>query len=381
MRLGVYALGLLLVVVGVVCVAIGSQIIRLEQGWTEVIAGSVAGSAGFIILVLGVMIARLDALGDAIREWGVVERLHAPLRASDAPSEAPVWPAAEPAEEAARDLPQADPLQPELPLHPKPDAYPAAPVEVEPEPAFDYREPVIAEHRAEQVVENDHRGQEAAPAIELPSPPPVVELVETAVPERRSSRFISSILTRAAALQLRKPFETPPPRVQSPVQPSLVPIEETVQPNAPPPRTSVDLSSGWPDLVPETPQVQDRPHEKPFEAPVHPHADTEAESHRPEADQHSDEEEHHEPEQVWEPEIAEAAPVPSEAAEPEPLAAAMTEPHPLRPTIVGRYNAGSASYVMYSNGMIEVETATGTHQFESMQELKAFIERQDAGRV
>ena len=47
------------------------------------------------------------------------------------------------------------------------------------------------------------------------------------------------------------------------------------------------------------------------------------------------------------------------------------------PTIVGRYEAGGASYVLLSDGAIEVETETGTHRFASMQDLKAFIEAQE----
>ena len=38
----------------------------------------------------------------------------------------------------------------------------------------------------------------------------------------------------------------------------------------------------------------------------------------------------------------------------------------------------AASYVLYSNGMIEVETETGVHRFASMEELKAFIDHGEA---
>ena len=49
------------------------------------------------------------------------------------------------------------------------------------------------------------------------------------------------------------------------------------------------------------------------------------------------------------------------------------------PTVVGRYEANGASYVLFSDGTIEVETETGTHRFASMADLKEHIERQDAG--
>ncbi len=48
------------------------------------------------------------------------------------------------------------------------------------------------------------------------------------------------------------------------------------------------------------------------------------------------------------------------------------------PTIVGRYAAGGASYVLFSDGAIEVESDSGTHRFASMQDLRDHIERQDA---
>ena len=48
------------------------------------------------------------------------------------------------------------------------------------------------------------------------------------------------------------------------------------------------------------------------------------------------------------------------------------------PTVVGRYEAGGASYVLFSDGAIEVAAETGTHRFASMQDLRDHIERQEA---
>ena len=67
------------------------------------------------------------------------------------------------------------------------------------------------------------------------------------------------------------------------------------------------------------------------------------------------------------------------------------EPVPFRPaeggvpaedqaaTVVGRYEANGASYVLFSDGTIEVETETGTHRYGSMQELRAHIEQEEVG--
>lgn len=62
--------------------------------------------------------------------------------------------------------------------------------------------------------------------------------------------------------------------------------------------------------------------------------------------------------------------------EPDPMpAAAFAE----APTVVGRYESNGASYVLFSDGTIEVETESGTHRFSSMADLKAHIERQEVG--
>lgn len=91
-----------------------------------------------------------------------------------------------------------------------------------------------------------------------------------------------------------------------------------------------------------------------------------------------------------------AAPArPAERAEPEEHAVlkaadAIPEPAPLPPsatapaaaappreadsrTIIGTYNSGGNSYVMYSDGSIEADTPSGQYSFQSLDELKEFI--------
>ena len=51
------------------------------------------------------------------------------------------------------------------------------------------------------------------------------------------------------------------------------------------------------------------------------------------------------------------------------------------PTVVGRYESGGASYVLFSDGTIEVETDVGTHRFASMVELKAYIDQQQKSAI
>jgi hypothetical protein len=51
---------------------------------------------------------------------------------------------------------------------------------------------------------------------------------------------------------------------------------------------------------------------------------------------------------------------------------AIAEPEPA-PEVVGRYSAGGASYVIYSDGAIEAETEDGGLRFASMDDLKSYI--------
>ncbi len=51
---------------------------------------------------------------------------------------------------------------------------------------------------------------------------------------------------------------------------------------------------------------------------------------------------------------------------------ALGEPEP-SPTLVGRYTAGGANYMIFSDGSIEAETENGAFKFASMGEFKAYL--------
>ena len=78
--------------------------------------------------------------------------------------------------------------------------------------------------------------------------------------------------------------------------------------------------------------------------------------------------------------------VPSLIPSPHPPAAGEATTGPVSttmevPTVVGRYESGGASYVLFSDGTIEVETEIGTHRFASMEELKAYIDQQQTSGI
>jgi hypothetical protein len=51
------------------------------------------------------------------------------------------------------------------------------------------------------------------------------------------------------------------------------------------------------------------------------------------------------------------------------------------PSLVGRYSAGGASYMIFSDGSIEAETTEGAFKFASMGDFKRFLADRSAGKV
>ncbi|MCC3244126.1 hypothetical protein LG047_02115 [Methylocystis sp. WRRC1] len=64
------------------------------------------------------------------------------------------------------------------------------------------------------------------------------------------------------------------------------------------------------------------------------------------------------------------APPPKPAVAAKPVEAPAEKPLE-EPTEVDRYTAGEATYVMYSDGSVEMRTATGSERFSSLAELRA----------
>ncbi len=81
------------------------------------------------------------------------------------------------------------------------------------------------------------------------------------------------------------------------------------------------------------------------------------------------------------PPIPSAAPIPTApdvAPEPETAPSVTAEPAaapelPAPDKVVGTYQAGGSSYVMFADGSIRAQTPSGEHRFGSMDEFKAFM--------
>lgn len=347
----VFALSVLLALAGVVSVVSGAPIIQIERGWAEVIAGTVAVSGGLVAFALGVVLLRLQDLVEA------AQRTERPMP-TDAPAVVP-----EPALALAL---EAD--EPDLYSTRAPDealfVAPAETIVVVPNAIEERLDPVPAlsgvktsrwrlrGDRAETPAEDEpltvivpHPPADEAPLEQPSAPDEPVHAVEPVHAE--------------AIVPHTRPSMTPDPEIESPT-PRQLPTPMSDLPGVgtdEPPRASsffrdwrsrpLRRSRELPVSTPEVPPPM-------FEAPP--------------------------------PEDNEAPPVDIRAAEPDPSQAPLidvklaaedpaTSPEP---AVIGRYQAGASSYTMYADGAIDVETEGGDrHRFASMDELKAFIARQE----
>ena len=342
-----YVLGFLLILIGGASIAIGSPDVRFEQGWTEVIAGSVAASAGCVVLVMGMLLSRLTALLASVRS------LSMPLADQPARQPVDVVPLYRARAAAVADAPAEPALNgPDVtvagPVAEEQDAVAEHQRPVHPQPEFN--RPSVVEDVPPQPVAFDIDEMQAAGPPGTPMLPPN-ESRPALTPARRRQNFLASFLSRRAAQR------------EEELSRLFTPSTAGFEPDSHEAEASHDNAENQP---------YEQPHELDgFNLPP-PH---EVEHLRPTYDEVAPDDHHAAPAVDERVEVNE----PEEAVEPKPPSTPAD--HPLRPSVVGRYTAGSASYVMYSNGMIEVETEAGIHHFNSMQELKAFIEGQESAQV
>lgn len=337
-----YVLGVVLIGIGIASIAIGVPEIQLERGWTAVIAGSIVGSAGVIVFVMGAVLKHLEALRVAVVELSAPQQqsIEAPQLYEElvAPEQVFPDPVAQrpistdrPGERVGADVEfrtRSRPEPEELDAFQQPALEPLATVSRDTEPAEAFAPP---------------------PALAPDLPPADAQSV------RRRPNFLGGLLSR-------RPAEDEVPRASPPGgEPESQ--EAAADPYGSVPPLHASEASDYrldPAGFDHDPFGQESLEDQQF---------------RPTYAEHSSEETH--PAEPAEPATHDVV----HDTAPHGADLASADHHPLRPSIVGRYTAGSASYIMYSNGMIEVETETGVHQFSSMQDLKRFIENQEAARV
>lgn len=424
--------GALLSIAGLYGLVTGASIIQVERGWATFIAGAVAVSAGVITLAIAALMARMERL---VAAWtgAIVTRseddaetpappfrpvppIFAPVVAEpqrdffsereaadfaaplEAPASASSSSAASSSSSSSSAAAPAAPMFPELPpLRLEPIAEPAsvgddknqseaAPAEAVAEaqderPAalrdFKFVFPPLEDEKPEEKVEplkpvTDpsagrfnlgwlRRNRQAEPeAISAPVPARVEPepFIEPA-PAPQAEPVVANLDAVETAPVERDTYRAPEPEIEPQQEtmaaPDVVIAPETmspISPMSPAPRVEPDKSPDpfSPDWLERALAGDDE------KAPL-----STAPRFVPPSQRRA---------QADEP----AAPVP--VVEPPPARPASAAPALSSEAVeIGRYSANDVSYIMYSDGSITAETATGTFRFGSLIELKDFIER------
>ena len=344
MALIMLAIGGLLALVGVYAIASGFPVIEVERGWSMVISGAVLLSGGLIVAALGIVVRTINGL-----------KVGFPAAASVAPLVAPLAPHDEPMLAPPVAAPRAPVFQPTAANERVPAFAVAAPAAAAVLAAgagyaASLHEP--APHAAEPEPHHEPK-PEAHNLIEPIGHVPVAEH-EAAVQEPASQEpAFREPAFREPAVQEPASQVPPPPE----------PFGQAWHEH--------DFSAFDLDAPHETASVH-APEPAP-ELPAAPHITEPLFAEDP-ATEHP-EIEHHEP-AAREPEPV-AAHVPEPVPEAEPVAEAPStapETPPGGLSVIGRYDSDGTSYVMYSDGSIEAQSDAGVFRFNSMAELKAFIE-------
>ena len=325
-------LGAALAIAGAASLASGFSYMPIEWGWTEIIAGTTALSAGIVTIALGAVLLGLSSLRRSLETSVSVS--------PDAGLDAAVT-MGTPAEHIA-------PLAPVEAQNGQTGAH-AAPVPAMPEDAGMAPPPAIDSPIVPDVALADEIGTLSTPARQAPRRQPLFAQLKG----RWGGRDKPSAQTTTEAGEPKfatLDAPTVPPEMEMPAEASGFSRGLSEEPN--------------PDHV--GPDTRSATHDQA--------GDSQSEQDAIRAD-HSDR---------WIGSgIAAAPPTKPAAAEPglaTPFHRVGIEDLPPAPTEVGRYEAGGASYALFSDGTIEVETETGLHRFGSMEELKDFIEHQEKAR-
>jgi hypothetical protein len=396
--------GVLLSIAGLYGLVTGASIIQVERGWASFIAGAVALSAGVITLALSAVMGRMEQL---VVAWTGASFARADAQQREAEPEpfrpmppmfAPVVPE-KPEPAAERDapmFPDLPPLRVETPsfVEPvvEPAQEPAAPELAEPEPKVETpkedRPPALRDFKFVFPPMEDDKPKDpaSAPLVEAPA----LELDDKVEPLLRveakpATRFNLGWLRRnrdeaaepaQPARVEPEPFVEPEPApqaepvVQDPVETETVAIETQTHVDI----VSVDMETRVEEPLAVEPVAE--PLEKPAAAPAKapdPFSSDWLERALSGADEPQDAPAPRfvPPSQRRAAQAETAAPV--EAPE-QPVEAPAAQDGGEAPVEIGRYSANDVAYVMFSDGSITAETASGTYRFNSLIELKDFIE-------
>lgn len=349
----VLALGAVLSVWGAVSMYFGYGIVEVERGWTGVIAGATCLAGGTIVMALGLVIKGLgDVRGalSALSQPAGIQTNAARVRAGAAPysldfEAGPVQgETAEPASPVTGDLqsgmlatimasPESQPDTPDMSVAPADSASASMPDPVPARPSlFEIKAPDASYTKPRQRV--TMKPQPAPPRKEEPQPVPAPE--PDAVPsmddwlDRAFSALDNEVATSPAQTILPAHHQEPEPPQTAGDHGELAHQDAGAELHEP---LAHELDAA------EIPAHVDALHAAP-----------------PQPDLASTPD-HHPP-----------------ARNPEPMLEAAAPLLVLEPVETGRYETDGTTYIMYSDGAIDVQSEAGTYRFASMAELKAYIE-------
>jgi len=394
--------GVLLSMAGIYGLVTGASIIQVERGWASFIAGAVAISAGVITLALAALMGRIEQLVVAWTGASVARAdAHQPTDEPEPFRPAPpifapvVSEKPEPAvEREAPMFPGLPPLRVERPSFVEPVVAPAPEPVVE--PRKEERPAALRDFKFVFPPLEDDKTDAKAPVPVVEAPAPVVETpalepedkVEPLKPleDKPAARFNLGWLRRnrdetAEPAQPERvepdPFIEPEPApqaenaMQDHVEPEPVEAEMQVEMQVEVESVSVEIEA--PVEEPPVVELEAAPAAAPKKAP-----DPFSSDWLERALSGADEPQDAPPPRFVPPSMRRAAQ--SEMAEAMPALEPLVEAPAAQddgeaPVEIGRYSANDVAYVMFSDGSITAETATGTYRFNSLIELKDFIER------
>jgi len=362
----VLALGVLLSLCGAFAISAGYGIIQVERGWAGVIAGATALSGGIVTIALGFILHSLSGLHALLKTRKGLTPLPRELGEHEASelrpdpglafnpeasmvSEAGPPPAAMPPAASLRTWPQR-PARPNLTparnvLKSRGTVLPAA----RGTPESDFASP------------KRPRGSPAAPSVSQAAMEPRSELDFAMPAEMAAANAEDEAKTRPASAPAAEAPAEPPWNADG--EPGLFDDDHAKEPPIEARLQETHIDPGEPETE-SGPRVTRPAETASIDANF-------SEDHLNEPDPALD---------AWVIEPASLDPAPPLVSEALP-GADPREPSPPAASeaglaIVGRYESEGTSYVMYADGSIEARSERGVFHFQSMAELKAFMEAQ-----
>jgi hypothetical protein len=409
-----WAAGLLLVIIGFNALWRGLDIIQVERGWASVIAGTTAMTAGVLAILLTVLIDHVDGLRLALLTQGTVRVAEVapeppivdePEPEPPKPIEIPVEPppltvptsapgafnfrtfGKRPGSDRAREAidPETETVETPPPASPEPATAPELPTEqIRRFAPPQFRRPSMMPPRAETLAPQP--APMAAPEPEPePEPEPKPEVAQAeptpAMGEIEVAQVVVSVeasITDAIAEELRLPRASnldPLPSIEVAEETHAAEVEPPPTPEPPPPPPPPEQVLPQRGVVETHAWLEKALGGEEREPALDWLRQRRPEEERPERQVPSFMRRHVEPEpSVPQGEAAAEAP---QTAEPG-AAEAETASAPETPSVVGRYAANGSDYTLYADGSIDAQTPDGSRHFASMDELRAFLQRQDA---